>query len=124
AVMKLLLKEGLLNGDVLTVTGKTMAENLANAPDLAEGQQVVRPMNNPFYSSGPLVILKGNLAPEGAVCKIAGLHVTKHRGPARAFNTEAETLDATMQHQTQHASVFVIRYAGSKGVSGMRYMLA
>lgn len=124
AVMKLLLKEGLLNGDVLTVTGKTMAENLANAPDLAEGQQVVRPMNNPFYSSGPLVILKGNLAPEGAVCKIAGLHITKYRGPARVFNSEEETFDAIMKHQIQHGDVIVIRYEGPKGGPGMREMLA
>ncbi len=124
AVMKLLLKEGLLNGDVLTVTGKTMAENLAEASDLAEGQQVVRPMNNPFYSSGPLVILKGNLAPEGAVCKIAGLHITKHLGSARVFNSEEETFDVIMKHQIQHGDVIVIRYEGPKGGPGMRKMLA
>ena len=124
AVMKLLLKEGLLNGDVLTVTGKTMAENLAEASDLAEGQQVIRPMNNPFYSSGPLVILKGNLAPEGAVCKIAGLHITKHHGSARVFNSEEETFDAIMKHQIQHGDVIVIRYEGPKGGPGMREMLA
>jgi dihydroxy-acid dehydratase len=124
AVMKLLLKEGLLNGDVLTVTGKTMAENLANAPDLAEGQQVVRPTNNPFSASGPLVILKGNLAPEGAVCKIAGLHITKYPGPARVFNSEEETFDAIMKHQIQHGDVIVIRYEGPKGGPGMREMLA
>jgi dihydroxy-acid dehydratase len=124
AVMKLLLKEGLLNGDVLTVTGKTMAENLAEAPDLAEEQQVVRPMKNTFSSSGPLVILKGNLAPEGAVCKIAGLHITKHRGPARVFNAEEETFEAIMKHQIQHGDVIVIRYEGPKGGPGMREMLA
>src|SRR5438067_57962 len=124
AVMKLLLKEGLLNGDVLTVTGKTMAENLAEAPDLAEGQQVVRPMNNPFYSSGPLVILKGNLAPEGAVCKIAGLKTTKYQGLARVFNSEEETFDAIMKHRIQHGDVIVIRYEGPKGGPGMREMLA
>lgn len=101
-----------------------MAENLAEASDLAEGQQVVRPMNNPFYSSGPLVILKGNLAPEGAVCKIAGLHITKHRGPARVFNSEEETFDAIMKHQIQHGDVIVIRYEGPKGGPGMREMLA
>jgi len=124
AVLKLLLKEGLLDGDVLTATGKTMAENLAEAPDLAEGQQVVRPVNNPFYASGPLVILKGNLAPEGAVCKIAGLHNTKHRGPARVFDSEEETFDAIMKHQIQHGEVIVIRYEGPKGGPGMREMLA
>lgn len=124
AVMKLLLEAGLLNGDVLTVTGKTLAENLASAPDLAGGQQVVRPLDNPFHSSGPLVILKGNLAPEGAVCKIAGLKSTKHRGPARVFNSEEETFDAIMKHQIQHGDVVVIRYEGPKGGPGMREMLA
>ncbi len=124
AVMKLLLKAGLLNGDVLTVTGKTMAENLASAPDLAEGQQIVRPLDNAFHSSGPLVILKGNLAPEGAVCKIAGLKNTNHRGPARVFNSEEETFDAIMKHQIQHGDVIVIRYEGPKGGPGMREMLA
>jgi dihydroxy-acid dehydratase len=124
AVMKLLLKAGLLNGDVLTVTGKTLAENLASAPDLAEGQQIVRPLDNPFHSSGPLVILKGNLAPEGAVCKIAGLKTTKHQGPARVFNSEEETFDAIMKHQIQHGDVIVIRYEGPKGGPGMREMLA
>jgi dihydroxy-acid dehydratase len=124
AVMKLLLKAGLLNGDVLTVTGKTMAENLASAPDLAEGQQIVRSLDNPFHSSGPLVILKGNLAPEGAVCKIAGLKSTKHHGPARVFNSEEETFDAIMKHQIQHGDVIVIRYEGPKGGPGMREMLA
>src|SRR5690348_5259608 len=124
AVMKLLLKAGLLNGDVLTVTGKTMAENLASAPDLAEGQQIVRPLDNAFHSSGPLVILKGNLAPEGAVCKIAGLKNTNHRGPARVFNSEEETFDAIMNHRIPHGDVVVIRYEGPKGGPGMPEMLA
>ena len=81
-------------------------------------------MNNPFSSSGPLVILKGNLAPEGAVCKIAGLHITKYRGPARVFNSEEETFDAIMNHRITHGDVVVIRYEGPKGGPGMREMLA
>ena len=124
AVMKLLLREGFLNGDVLTVTGNTLAENLANAPDLAEGQHIVMPIERPLHPSGPLVILKGNLAPEGAVCKIAGLKSTSHRGPAKVFNSEEETFDAIMNHKITHGDVVVIRYEGPKGGPGMREMLA
>lgn len=124
AVLKYLLDNGFLNGDVLTVTGKTMAENLAHAPALAEGQEIVMPLEKPLHPSGPLVILKGNLAPEGAVCKIAGLKTTSHRGPARVFNSEEETFDAIMNHKISHGDVVVIRYEGPKGGPGMREMLA
>jgi dihydroxy-acid dehydratase len=124
AVLKLLLKAGLINGDVLTVTGKTLAENLEHAPDLAEGQKIVMPMERPLHPSGPLVILKGNLAPEGAVCKIAGLKTTTHTGPAKVFNSEEETFDAIMNHNITHGDVVVIRYEGPKGGPGMREMLA
>jgi dihydroxy-acid dehydratase len=124
AVLKLLLKAGLINGDVLTVTGKTLAENLEHAPDLAEGQKIVMPMEQPLHPSGPLVILKGNLAPEGAVCKIAGLKTTTHTGPAKVFNSEEETFDAIMNHKITHGDVAVIRYEGPKGGPGMREMLA
>jgi dihydroxy-acid dehydratase len=124
AVMKLLLNAGFLNGDTLTVTGKTLAENLASAPDLAEGQQIVMPLDKPLHPSGPLVILKGNLAPEGAVCKIAGLQTTRHVGPAKVFNSEEETFDAIMNHRITHGDVVVIRYEGPKGGPGMREMLA
>jgi dihydroxy-acid dehydratase len=124
AVLKLLLKAGLINGDVLTVTGKTLAENLERAPDLAENQKIVMPMEKPLHPSGPLVILKGNLAPEGAVCKIAGLKTTTHTGPAKVFNSEEETLDAIMNHKITHGDVVVIRYEGPKGGPGMREMLA
>lgn len=124
AVMKVLLAAGLLHGDVLTVTGKTLAENLAMAPDLAEGQKVVRPVDRPLLASGPLVILRGNLAPEGAVCKIAGLKVTHHCGPAKIFNSEEETFEAIMAHQIKDGDVVVIRYEGPKGGPGMREMLA
>jgi len=124
AVMKVLLDAGFLHGDVLTVTGKTLAENLAHAPGLAEGQQIVMSLEKPLHPTGPLVILKGNLAPEGAVCKIAGLKHTTHRGAARVFNSEEETFDAIMQHKITHGDVVVIRYEGPKGGPGMREMLA
>jgi len=124
AVMKLLLREGLLHGDTLTVTGKTLAENLASAPDLASEQKVVLPFDQPLHPSGPLVILKGNLAPEGAVCKIAGLKQIVHSGPAKVFDSEEETFDAIMNHKVTHGDVVVIRYEGPKGGPGMREMLA
>jgi dihydroxy-acid dehydratase len=124
AVLKLLLKAGLINGDALTVTGKTLAENLESAPDLAPEQKVVMPLEQPLHPSGPLVILKGNLAPEGAVCKIAGLKSTSHRGPTKVFNSEEETFDAIMNHKITHGDVVVIRYEGPKGGPGMREMLA
>ncbi len=124
AVLKILLREGLLNGDALTVTGKTLEENLATMPGLAEGQKIVKPFDQPLHPSGPLVILKGNLAPEGAVCKIAGLSITKHRGPAKVFNSEEETFEAIMAHKVEHGDVLVIRYEGPKGGPGMREMLA
>lgn len=124
AVMRLLLKAGLLHGDALTVTGKTLAENLADQPDLAEGQEIVRPMENPLHPSGPLVILHGNLAPEGAVCKIAGLSVTTHTGPAKVYESEDAAFTAIMNHEITHGDVVVIRYEGPKGGPGMREMLA
>ncbi|EFH90191.1 dihydroxy-acid dehydratase [Ktedonobacter racemifer] len=124
AVLKYLLNTGFINGDVLTVTGKTLAENLESAPDLAQGQEIVMPLEQPLHPSGPLVILKGNLAPEGAVCKIAGLKVTTHRGPAKVFNSEEETFEAIMNHKITHGDVVVIRYEGPKGGPGMREMLA
>lgn len=124
AVLKVLLNAGYLNGDALTVTGKTLAENLQNAPDLAEGQSVVMPLEKPLHATGPLVILKGNLAPEGGVCKIAGLKSTSHRGPAKVFESEEATFDAIMNHKVTHGDVVVIRYEGPKGGPGMREMLA
>ena len=124
AVLKMLLHAGYLHGDTLTVTGKTMAENLATAPDFAQDQHIVMPLDKPLHPTAPLVILKGNLAPEGAVCKIAGLSVTKHQGPAKVFNSEEETFDAIMNHRVTHGDVLVIRYEGPKGGPGMREMLA
>ncbi len=124
AVMKYLLQAGFLHGDAMTVTGKTLAENLEHAPDLAEGQTIVMPLEKPLHPTGPLVILRGNLAPEGAVCKIAGLKSIVHRGPAKVFNSEDETFDAIMNHKITHGDVVVIRYEGPKGGPGMREMLA
>jgi dihydroxy-acid dehydratase len=123
-VMKILLDAGLLHGDALTVTGKTVAENLADVPNLAAGQEIVMPLEKPLHPTGPLVILKGNLAPEGAVCKIAGLKNIVHRGKAKVFNSEEETFDAIMNHRITHGDVVVIRYEGPKGGPGMREMLA
>lgn len=123
-VLKILLDAGLLHGDAITVTGKTIAENLADVPNLAAGQEIVMPLEKPLHPTGPLVILKGNLAPEGAVCKIAGLKNIVHRGKAKVFNSEEETFDAIMNHRITHGDVVVIRYEGPKGGPGMREMLA
>lgn len=124
AVMKLLLKEGLIDGSCLTVTGKTIEENLREFPELEEGQDVIRPFNNPFKEDGPLVILKGNLAPEGAVVKMSGLTVKKHVGPARVFDTEEEATEAILNNDIQEGDVVVIRYTGPKGGPGMPEMLS
>lgn len=123
AVMKLLLEKGLLHGDCLTVTGKTIAENLADAPSLKEGQVIVD-FDNPKRETGPLVVLKGNLAPEGAVAKMSGLKVKEITGPARVFDTEEEATEAVLNDQIKPGDVLVIRYAGPKGGPGMPEMLS
>ena len=123
-VMKMLLKEGLLHGDCITVTGKTLAENLENVPDLTEGQEIIRPFNNPLKSSGPLYVLKGNLAPEGAVCKMSGLTVKRMTGPARVYDSEEEATEALLKDEIKAGDVIVIRYAGPKGGPGMPEMLS
>lgn len=124
AVMKLLLREGLLHGDCLTVTGNTLAENLAEAEDLHEGQQVIYPLSNPKKKTGPLVVLRGNLAPEGAVAKMSGLEVSKFSGPARVFNNENEATKAIANNEVKKGDVLVIRYVGPKGGPGMPEMLS
>jgi dihydroxy-acid dehydratase len=124
AVMKVLLAEGLLHGDCLTVTGKTLAENLAEMPSLKEEQDVIRPFNQPFRETGPLVVLKGNLTPEGAVAKMSGLKVKEITGPARVFDTEEEATDAVLKDKINHGDIIVIRYAGPKGGPGMSEMLS
>ncbi|EGK06873.1 dihydroxy-acid dehydratase [Desmospora sp. 8437] len=124
AVMKELLAEGLLHGDCLTVTGQTLAENLAKAAPLKEGQKVIRPLDNPLRETGPLVVLEGNLAPEGAVAKVSGLKVSRLTGPARVFDTEEDAAEAILNDRIREGDVVVIRYEGPKGGPGMPEMLS
>ena len=124
-VLKMLLVNGLLHGDALTITGETMAEALASVPDVPrKDQDVIRPFDKPMYAQGHLAVLKGNLSPEGAVAKITGLKNPVITGPARVFNSEDECMAAIMADQIQHGDVLVIRYEGPKGGPGMREMLA
>ncbi|NGP43772.1 dihydroxy-acid dehydratase [Bacillaceae bacterium SIJ1] len=123
AVMKMLLEEGYLHGDCLTVTGKTIAENLAEAPALKEGQDIIS-LDNPKRKDGPLVILRGNLAEEGAVAKVSGLKVTSLTGPARVFNSEEAATEAVLNDNIKPGDVLVIRYEGPKGGPGMPEMLS
>ena len=123
AVMKLLLNEGLLHGDCLTVTGKSLAENVIPNPPLSEGQTVIHDFSHPIKSSGHLQILYGNLAPEGAVAKITGKEGLRFTGPARVFNSEQEANDAIVNSRIQAGEVVVIRYCGPKGAPGMPEML-
>ncbi|MBT9493318.1 MAG: dihydroxy-acid dehydratase [Paucibacter sp.] len=124
AVMKELLKHGLLHGDAMTITGKTVAENLANVPDLRADQKVIRPVTNPIYAEGHLAILKGNLSPEGCVAKITGLKNPVMSGPARVFEDEQSALAAIMAEKIVAGDVMVLRYLGPKGGPGMPEMLA
>lgn len=124
AVMKLLLEHGLLHGDCLTVTGKTVAENLAELPGLKEGQQIVHPISSPIKKTGHLQILYGNLATEGAVAKITGKEGTRFTGPAKVFDSEELALKAIEENRVTHGDVVVIRYEGPKGGPGMREMLS
>lgn len=123
-VMKMLLEEGLLHGDCLTCTGKTLEENLAGVRVALEGQEVIRPFTNPERKTGPIAILEGNLAPEGAVLKTCGLSLSSHEGPARVFDGEDEAMKAIMAGTIKQGDVVVIRYEGPKGGPGMREMLA
>jgi dihydroxy-acid dehydratase len=124
-VMKLLLTNGLLDGDALTVTGQTVAEVLADVPDTPRlGQEVIRPFDRPVYAQGHLAVLKGNLAPEGAVAKISGVKNPKLTGPARVFDSEEACLAAILGGLIRPGDVLVIRYEGPKGGPGMREMLA
>ncbi len=123
-VMKALLDAGLLHGDVMTVTGKPMAENLSqiNPPD-PDGK-IIREMSNPIHKTGGISILKGSLAPEGAVVKTAGFDLEKFEGPARVFEREAAAMEALTKGEIKAGDVVVIRYEGPKGGPGMREMLA
>ncbi len=124
AVMKELLAHGLIHGDCLTITGKTVAENLASVPALNPEQKVIRPVTQPIYAQGHLAILKGNLSPEGCVAKITGLKNPVITGPARVFNDEQSALAAIMAGQIKAGDVMVLRYLGPKGGPGMPEMLA
>jgi dihydroxy-acid dehydratase len=124
-VMKMLLDHGLLHGDALTITGKTIAEQLADiSSEPAANQEVIRPWSNPMYAQGHLAILKGNLATEGSVAKITGVKHPEITGPARVFNSEEECLEAILAGEIQAGDVIIVRYEGPKGGPGMREMLA
>ncbi|GAB5518194.1 MAG: dihydroxy-acid dehydratase [Rhodothermales bacterium] len=122
-VLKLLLAEGLLHGDCLTVTGRTLAENLAEIDDLKAGQTVIAPMDQPLKATGHLQILYGNLAEEGAVAKITGKEGERFEGTARVFESEEDAIDAILSGQIEKETVIVIRYCGPKGGPGMPEML-
>jgi dihydroxy-acid dehydratase len=124
AVMKYLLKKGYLHGDCLTVTGKTIAENLKNAVDLNfDTQDVILPLERPIKATGHLQILYGNLAEKGSVAKITGKEGDKFKGPARVFNGEFELMKGIQDKKVQSGDVVVIRYVGPKGAPGMPEML-
>jgi dihydroxy-acid dehydratase len=124
-VMKLLLDAGLLHGDCITITGRTLAEELADVPSApAAGQDVIRPIDQALYAQGHLAVLKGNLSPEGCVAKITGLKNPAITGPARVFDDEYSAMDAIMAKRIQPGDVLVLRYLGPKGGPGMPEMLA
>lgn len=123
-LMKMLLAEGLLHGDCLTVTGKTLAENLADVEDYPADQKIIRPLSDPIKRDSHLVILRGNLAPEGAVAKITGHEGLKFTGSARCFHGEEAAMAAIMDGQVEKGDVVIVRYEGPKGGPGMREMLS
>ncbi|MFO7445330.1 MAG: dihydroxy-acid dehydratase [Ignavibacteriaceae bacterium] len=123
AVQKLLLKEGFLDGNCITITGKTLGENIEKLADLSEGQKVVMPVSKPIKKTGHLQILYGNLAQEGAVAKITGKEGLTFSGPAKVYDSEEEALHAIENKEVVHGDVVVIRYEGPKGGPGMREML-
>ena len=124
-VMKMLLNKGLLHGDCMTVTGKTISENLKDVPSQAnDNQKIILPIENPLSAEGHLVILKGNISPEGSVAKVSGIKTRRIEGPARVFNSEEECLDSIINDQIIEGDIVVIRYEGPKGGPGMREMLA
>ncbi len=123
AVMKYLLEEGLMHGDCLTVTGKTLAENLKHLPGLEQGQDVILPLSGPIKKTGHIRILKGNLAPGGSVAKITGKEGERFSGPAKVYDSEEAMLQALEQGGIEKGDVVVIRYEGPKGGPGMPEML-
>ena len=123
AVMRFLIREGLMSGDCMTVTGKTIAENLEKIPDLSEGQKVIHSLANPIKETGHIRILKGNLAPGGSVAKITGKEGRQFTGPARIFDDEETMLASLEDGEIEKGDVIVIRYSGPKGGPGMPEML-
>jgi dihydroxy-acid dehydratase len=124
-VMKILLNAGLLHGDCMTITGKTIAEELANVPDQPRADQdVIKTIDNALYKQGHLAILKGNLSPEGCVAKITGLKNPVITGPARVFDDEPSAMDAILADKIKAGDVVVLRYLGPKGGPGMPEMLS
>jgi len=124
AVLRYLLSKGVLHGDCLTVTGKTLAENLADLPDLSPGQDVIQPWTSPIKATGHITIMRGNLAPEGSVAKITGKEGLRFQGPAKVFDCEEDMLLAMERGEITKGNVVVIRYEGPKGGPGMPEMLS
>src|SRR6185369_10344957 len=122
-ILKALLEGGVLHGDCLTVTGKTLAQNLEKV-EFNGDQKVVYPVSNPLSPTGGVVGLKGTLAPDGAIVKVAGSKTLKFRGPARCFDCEEDAFRAVDAHDYKDGDVIVIRYEGPKGGPGMREMLS
>ncbi|MEO0627836.1 MAG: dihydroxy-acid dehydratase, partial [Bacteroidota bacterium] len=123
AVIKYLLLEGILDGNCLTVTGKTLADNMSDLPDLQNGQSVIMPVHDPIKKSGHIRILKGNLAPDGSVAKITGKEGLRFKGKARVFESEFEANDGIENGMVKAGDVVIIRYEGPKGGPGMPEML-
>ncbi|MEY2887489.1 MAG: hypothetical protein RI913_908, partial [Pseudomonadota bacterium] len=124
-IMKILLDGGLLHGDCMTITGKTIAETLKDVPSVPRADQdVIKTLDNPIYAQGHLAILKGNISPEGCVAKITGLKNPSITGPAKVFDSEDDAMAAIMANKIKAGDVMVIRYEGPKGGPGMREMLA
>lgn len=123
AVLKYLLEAGLIDGDCLTVTGRTLSENLKDLPGLKEGQEIIRPIDNPIKSSGHLRVLRGNVAPDGSVAKITGKEGLQFSGPARVYDSEEDMLAGLEAGEIQKGEVVIIRYEGPKGGPGMPEML-
>lgn len=123
AVLKYLLEKGLIDGSCLTVTGKTLGENLKEVPGLAEGQRIIHPIEQPLKESGHIRIMRGNFSPEGAVAKITGKEGLKFTGPARVYDSEEEMLHGLERKEIKKGDVIIIRYEGPKGGPGMPEML-